>query len=437
VYWFLDDEDERLLQRIHALVDGLFSISRQEGKERIFPYELIRGPWTGGEYGVGSLIDPLTKVHELTGSTRALQLAQGLTHFMLNPKNGFFPETGTMYSYLRTVVSVINGLSRFAALTDQTDIVKRAVAIHDQAVSLYTAFGSGPCLEPACTNMELTQSALSLIRLGHDEYWDMIDRWVRNQTAEAQFLDTREWVKEKAAKGRILDKEQWMYESYSPKDVILPFDDHRDVVRRSIGGFLWTSADEHLFVPGSLMLCCSAHAMRTFHLIWQNALTEDMDGLKVHLHYTLENGLGELTSYEPWVGKTTVIPKRDARLKVRIPEHARSGEVKGSVAGKVRVLAVNGRYADFGRVKAGEECTLEYDLTYRVTEEKQQILQNRECDKPTGVIPYEAHWRGNTVTQILPESKEEKRIYRRKDLDTDTVRLESVAHFITHKDIHW
>ena len=437
VYWFLDDEDERLLQRIHALVDGLFAISRQEGKERVFPIELIRGPWTGGEYGVGSLIDPLVKVYELTGSPRALQLAEGLTRFMLNPKNGYFPESGKWYSYLRTVVSVINGFSRLAALTSDPELVRRATAIHDQAVSYYTAFGSGPCMEPACTNMELTQSALSLIRLGHDEHWDMIDSWARNQTAEAQFLDTSEWVKQKAAKGRILDKEQWMYESASPQDVILPFDDYRDVVRRSVGGFLWTDAHEHLFVPGSLMLCCSAHAMRTFHLVWQNAITEDMGGLKINLHQTMENGLGELVSYEPWAGRTTVVPRKDTRLSIRIPGYARSRDVKGSASGASRPLTVSGGYADFGRVKAGEECTFEYDLAPRTTEEKQLVFQNRECDKQVGATPYQARWRGNTVVELKPESKEEKRMYKRKQLDSDSVRLAKVRHFLTRKDIRW
>ncbi len=436
VYWFLDDGDEKILGRIHSLVDGLFTLSRQEGKERRFPVQLLRNIG-GGPYGVGSLIDPLTKVYELTGSTRALQLAEGITHFMLNPRNGFFPEDGKLFSYFRTIVSVINGFSRFAALTDEPRVVARARAIHDQAVSFCTAFGSSPCLEPACSNMELTQSALSLIRLGHDEHWDMIDRWTRNATGEAQFLDPGEWVKSKAVKGRILDKETWVYESYPPGEPILPWDDYRDVVRRSVGGFLWSSAEEHLFVPGALMLCCSAHALRTFHLVWQNAVTEEVDGIRVNLHYTVESALADMASYEPFAGKTTIVPKRDGRVRVRIPEHARSGQVKGAVGGRKVPLSVEGRYADFGFVKAGTECTFEYDLTPRVTEERQHVFEDRDAGKPRGVIPYKVRWRGNTVIELTPASKEEKRIYRRKDFDTDKVRLQSVEHFVTRKEITW
>ncbi|HTZ51940.1 MAG TPA: hypothetical protein VMF68_09795 [Spirochaetia bacterium] len=437
VYWFLDDQDERLLDRIHALVDGLFAISHQEGRERVFPVDLVRGPWTGGEYGVGALIDPLVKVYEMTGSPRALQIAEGLARFMLSPRTRYFPEDGKWFSYLRTITAVVNGFSRLAALTGDPGLTARARAIHDQAESLYTSYGSGPCVEPACTNMELTQSALSLTRTGRDEYWDMIDRWVRNHTAEAQFLDTGEWVKDKARKGRILDQEEWMYVDYPRDQVVLPFDDYRDVLRRSIGGFAWSSADEHLFRPGALMLCCSAHALRTFHLVWQNALTEDMGGLALNLHQTVENALGEVTSWDPWAGRTTVVPKKDAPLRMRIPEHARGKGLQGTVAGVARPLAVSGRYASFGVVRAGEECTLEYDLAPRTTEEVQRSFVGQQCDRPGAPRAFRARWRGATVVELSPESREEKRLYRRQALDTDKAPAQELRHFISGKDIRW
>jgi hypothetical protein len=127
----------------------------------------------------------------------------------------------------------------------------------------------------------------------------------------------------------------------------------------------------------------------------------------------------------------------DAKLKVRIPEHARSSAVKGTLDGKPRKLEIEGRYADFGMVKAGTECTFEFDLTPRVTQEKQQVLQNRECDKPIGALSYQARWRGNTVIELRPESKEEKRMYKRGQLDTGKVVQKDLAHFMSGKTIRW
>jgi len=43
------------------------------------------------------------------------------------------------------------------------------------------------------------------------------------------------------------------------------------------------------------------------------------------------------------------------------------------------------------------------------------------------------NWRGNTVISVLPESGEEKRIYKRKYLDTDHVLYEEIRHFIPEK----
>ena len=178
--------------------------------------------------------------------------------------------------------------------------------------------------------------------------------------AEAQFLDPSEWVKAKAKKGRILDKETWVYEHYTPDLAVLPYDDYTNVVQRSVGGFMWTSADEHLFVPASLMLCCSAHALRTFHLLWQNTLTEDWGGLTVNLHYNVENSLGEVISYEPYAGRTTVIPRKSSTLRVRVPEYAVGSNVKATCGGKPVPVELKGRYASFGQVSAGEEYTVEF-----------------------------------------------------------------------------
>lgn len=45
---------------------------------------------------------------------------------------------------------------------------------------------------------------------------------------------------------------------------------------------MWTNAEEHLFTPASLMLCCSAHALRTFEIIWENAIKESGGAVSVN-----------------------------------------------------------------------------------------------------------------------------------------------------------
>jgi hypothetical protein len=437
IYWYQDSGEERLLACVRGLIDGLFSLSHQEGRRRVLPVELLRSAG-GSLYSVGALIDPLVKAYELTGSGRALQLAEGLTHFMLEPANGYFDADGGFWSGYRFVVAAINGLSRFAALSAEPELVQRVKRIHDRALAWATRFGSDPGLEPACSNMELNYSALSLIRLGFTEYWDQIDRFTRNHTVEAQFLDEAEWVKEKAAKGRILDREKWVYEFW-PQDLeVLPYDDYRDVVKRSIGGFVWTvSADEHLFLPATVMLCCSAHALRTFQLVWEQCLTEELSGVALNLHFNCENRLGEVISCEPFAGKTSVTLKKDARLRIRVPEYAMGAELKATRGGKACALEVSGRYADLGPAQAGVEYCLEYPLNPRQTEEKQFCCRNKDCAFLERTIPYQARWRGNTVVELSPQSREEKRMYKRRHLDTDRIQEADFSCFISAKDVRW
>jgi hypothetical protein len=332
---------------------------------------------------------------------------------------------------------VINGLARLAALTAEPALGARVKGIHDRALAWATRFGSDPGLEPACSNMELNHSALSLIRLGHEEYWDQIDRFTRNHTAEAQFLDPAEWVEAKAARGRLREREKWAYENWPEELETLPYDDYRDVLNRCLGGFLWASADEHLFLPASLMLCCSAHALRTFQLVWNHCLTEDAGGFRVNLHFNCENALGEVVSWEPFAGRTAVTLRKAGRLRVRVPEYALGAELKATRAGKPCALAVSGRWADLGQAPAGAEHVLEYPLRERRTEEKQFVLKDRDCAFPPDTLSYQARWRGNTVVSLTPESGEEKRMYKRAHLDTDRVQEAEFSCFLSDKRIGW
>lgn len=436
IYWFQDSGEEELLKYMDGIVDGLYGISYQEGNKRVFPVKFIQTCGMG-PYGIGALIDPFTKYYDTTGNTKALQMASGVAQFMLDPGNGYFNENGKFKGFFRSVAAVVNSISKIASLTGEPVLLRKAKAIHDYAISFCTAYGSTPCREPACSNMELNMSALSLIRAGHEEYWDQIDRFARNQTSEAQFLDMGEWVREKALKGRRLDKDKWVTEFYPDDLHILPYDDYNDIVRRSIGGFMWTTADEHLFNPASLMLCCSAHAMRTYEIIWENALKESVGKVSVNLHFNVENDIGEVISYEPYVGKTSVILKKDADLKVRIPEYACGSEVKGTCEGMPVEIGIKGRHAFFGNVEKGKEYSLEYSLNKRTTEEKQYDMGFFTYENVQKVGDYEVKWRGNTVIGVLPESKEEKRIYKRKHLDSGEVPYKEVSYFISGKGINW
>lgn len=435
IYWYLDSGEEEVLRYADGIVDGLFRISAQEGRRRVFPNtHIFACPM--GRHGVGSIIDPLLKYYELTGNRKALQVGLGTAHFMLDPGNQYFSGEKGFQGFFRTIVAAMNGISKAAALTGEPELLRQAKAVHDEALSRTTSYGSTICREPACSNMELNMSALSLIRAGHDEYWDQIDRFTRNHTAEAQFLDPAEWVPEKALKGRRMNKFKWVTERYPDDLHMLPYDDYRDIVNRSVGGFMWSSADEHLFIPASVMVCCSAHALRTFELVWGNALKENLNHIAVNLHYNMENHLGEVISYEPFQGRVSVILKKDSELRIRIPETALGAEIRVQCDDRAVDRQIAGRYACIRNAQKGREYSLIYPLSRRTTRETHFVYEHDKFENPIDRLEYDVRWRGNTVIQILPESKEPKRMYKRRHLDTDEVPYHEVSYFLTNKKLY-
>ena len=430
LYCHLGGDDGRLMPLMLKMTDSLYALTRREGARRIFPdkvvFESIMERWAAG-----SLIDPLMKLHELTGYPKALELARGIFHYYVDPASVFFAEDGSFdFTYFRAITGVINGISCFASYSADRELLSRARTIHDFAVSRCTAYGSTPCREPACSAVELNMSAMSLIRAGHDAYYDQIERFTRNQIAQAQFLDASEWVESKTHKGRIMEP-KFVYEDYPPELDILPYDDYDNIVNRCVGGFMWCSADEHSFMPASVMLCCSAHAMRSFELLWDHALARSLDVIDVNYLVNMENALGEIVSYEPYEGRATVHFKAAAaQVRVRIPGFALKKQLSVLHNGEPRAAVPEGRRLLCGAARPGDTLEVQYPLCERTTHEVQHtILDGRAV--PERVL--QAVWRGNTVTALQPAPDSEKRLYK----SLGPMQNRDVRYFLPTNPIVW
>lgn len=343
------------------MVSTLFDLSHQTGNQRTFAPELVRSIGMG-PIALGEIIDPLLEYYELFGDEKARILGVGLAYYCVDASTGFFDENGDVAGdqLYRSGISVLSGAMRAARLTQDAALFARGKQIHDRLSSYVTGYGSTPCTEPACSNMELVYSAIHLAETVDPSYYEQIDRYVRNQTTEAQFLTKNEWKRELAHEGRITGEEfRWVFGEYPDTLDILPYDYYGDdVLDKSEGGFLWTDFSEHRFVPASLMLCCSGHAMRSFHLVAEKMICPTIRGFDVNFHYSFENEYAELISYEPFEGKFMVIPKKDTReIRVRIPAYwdkeqlrvcAERGEVQAKTEGNYVVIRNASKDAIYG-----------------------------------------------------------------------------------------
>ena len=404
---------------MQKMVSTLFDLSHQTGNQRTFAPELVRSIGMG-PIALGEIIDPLLKYYELFGDEKARMLGVGLAYYCVDASTGFFDENGDVAGdqLYRSGISVLSGVMRAARLTQDAALFARGKQIHDRLSSYVTGYGSTPCTEPACSNMELIYSAIHLAETVDPSYYEQIDRYVRNQTTEAQFLTKNEWKRELAHEGRITGEEfRWVFGEYPDTLDILPYDYYGDdVLDKSEGGFLWTDFSEHRFVPASLMLCCSGHAMRSFHLVAEKMIRPTIRGFDVNFHYSFENEYAELISYEPFEGKFTVIPKKDTQeIRVRIPAYwdkeqlhiySEQGEVQAKTEGNYAVIRNAGK---------GQEIQLLYPLESYITEENVFRLADHV---PSLQFKVRVEWRGNTVMRLLDHcSDNPKMIYKHRSKD--------------------
>ena len=429
--WFVESEDERLLSYVRGMLQALRGSSRKEGKFRFFnpPFDKEE---VFGDVAPIILVEPLMKYHQVSGDAEALDFCEGIINWAAAPETCYVDEHDRFSGWLRGLAAGLASISRFAAFTADEKLLDRAERMLRSALKLTTRFGATPDTEPCCTNMELTTAAVALSRAGRGPWWDMIDRHFRNHTLECQFTDPAS-VNQGYVEGE-------------PG----PADDTRDIIERSVGGFSWSTAREHLFLPRKLMLCCCGNAMWTLGKIVENAATQDETGLSINLHFSLDTPLASITNSEPFEGRLEVVPHRAGRVRIRRPEYATA--IQAELDGSPIVPREESSYLVFDSIGAGAVLVLNYPLPERTTQEA-TLNTPFEGDAFNGAFAankadpvvaerIQATWRGNTVLAIDYDSDSPQpghRLYldRMERYRNGEGRDDRAAFFLPEKGYDW
>lgn len=393
--WYIESEDESLLEYIKGILQALTRITKKEGSFLLFspPYDRQE---VFGDVAPITLVEPLMKYFEVSGDTNALEFCQGIINWAVHPSTNFVDKHYRLSGWLRGNASALAGIARFAYSTNDAGLLDYVENVFRSALSLTTRYGGTPDTEPCCTNMELTTTALVLTKSGRGEWWDMIDRHFRNHTLACQFTDPKA-----VNTGHI---------EGSPG----PHDDSRDILSRSVGGFSWATAREHLFDFGQLMVCCGGNAMWTLGKIAANAATLDNTVLSINLHFTLRTPLATITSYEPFEGALEVVPRYKGDVRIRKPAYAANILVK--VNGNIVTPKDNSTYLYLSKIPAGSTIILQYDMPEKLSEETTKLTPGKDCFdvKPEPVVKerIQARWIGNTVVSIDYESDSPEPLHR-------------------------
>jgi hypothetical protein len=135
------------------------------------------------------------------------------------------------------------------------------------------------------------------------DYWDDVDRWVRNHFAEGQ-LTHSEWMDHVARD-----------QPHLPIDPVTHSDDH--VAEKLIGAFGgWPVSNDFYGCPqvqgGStiVMHCCTGEGSAALYRVWENILHYKDGVLKINLLLNRASPWVDVDSYIPYEGRVDVKTKR-------------------------------------------------------------------------------------------------------------------------------
>ena len=355
----------------------------------------LRGP-TGVFGDDGSFLAPVEGTQEGDAADAAFDAVNGLVHFHVHTK----------------------GLLALADYADATgdselwELVRRGYEFGrtrgEPLVGYYPEWTNATKFSTAetCEVAEMLVLAARLSLAGIGDYWDDVDRIVRNQFAEAQLT---------AIHSRQLP-------NLPLNPVNAPHKSSDRVIERNIGAFAgWPSPNDFGW---GIMHCCTGNAARAIYYIWESILTRQADTLRVNLLLNRASPWVDVHSHLPYNGRVEIEVKDACKLAVRMPGWAELDQVRCDLNGDAISPVADGRYLIVGAVKPGDKVTFDLPLT----EHEKAIWI--EKDDFTFVL------RGHEVVDVHPRGTK-RPLYQRAHYRQGETRWRKVTRFVPARQLDW
>ena len=258
--------------------------------------------------------------------------------------------------------------------------------------------------------------ALKLTRAGLGDYWDDVDRWVRNQFTEQQ-LTSVDWVY------RLAER--------SPRKPVAWNETADRVPERNLGAFgsSVSGNDWALGLASSgIAQCCTGSNTRSIYYCWEHILDYKDGQLSVNLLLNRASRWSDVYSYIPYHGRVDVKVKEEiGNVRVRAPEWvtAQDTQLKCIVNGAPRSVQWNGRYVGIGTAKRGDVISVTFPIPERTVKER------------IGPVTYTLVIKGNTVLSIDPPGRNGPLYQDREKYRNGEMQWHSVSRFAPEEEIPW
>ena len=235
-----------------------------------------------------------------------------------------------------------------------------------------------------CCVVDMLLTALWMTKTGVGDYWDDIDRYLRNQFAEMQ-MTSGDWITRMTADLPYRPPDEGEIAMGSPQ--------------RWVGTFAgWATANDFFAIgagPG-IMHCCTGNGSRALYYLWENMLEFNNGELQLHLLLNRKSPWIDVSSRIPYEGKVELKVKAACdNIAVRAPEWVESSSraLSCRVNGAPRKLSWKGRYVHIGIAAPGDAVEISFPIS------------NRTVEETVGGVDYTLVIRGNNVISISPPGK--------------------------------
>ncbi len=396
--WWEDSGDPTVRTAIERLISGMLRRMHADGKVLVDPTAKLER--ASGSHLTGYGIWPIIRFYELTGYPDALKLAEGLSQWALSdPVLGAddaitlaLSWEGHIHSWLDTLAgcartaknsNIINRDQAMAKCRAVYDWVKRSNATEFGWIATFPTHGSSE----TCAISSAIRLALELADAGYPEYYNDVERFVRNQVIEAQFKDIH------------------AYETSSvhPTPLLIGCFDSQSMPN----GHLGTRGGEDV---GTVEGCCLNGGMRALALAWSAIQRFDENGVTVNLRLTMNGPAAEIIGYEPFDGRVDVIPRAPGAVKIRLPDWTKKELAKVFVNDKETEFKFEAD-PDLARKSTDRPARAEYILLPSVSAgarvSVRYSLRNFKEDVTAGGKTYRVHWKGDSVVEMTPKGERE------------------------------
>lgn len=415
--------DESLKARARRIFLALRKLAIWEGGKAYYwgiaPYRngewLKRGWCAGHARNYPFIVEPCVRYYECTDDEEALELASAFTEGFLSdvqPEMGeqrIDPATGAFKGHVHLHTHAVWGVAHLGVLLNEPRYLDWAEKVYRFVLANGTDYGWYPEFIPQpeyrteiCAVGDMISIAVWLARGGKAEYWDHIERTVRNELRASQFFLTPTFVglfrrvHEDKSEGEI---EQALTE-----------------LRKLEGGFVaqatfddWVSYPDNprLGTPGlgangiQMMGCCPPEGMRGLWEAWNGTVEERPEGVFVNMALSRHHAAVKVTAFRPQDGRLSVEAKKAAAYFLRPPAWVDRDAVRLLRDGRNLPVSWGGpgrAYVVVSDVKPGENLSLTYPVPTLAQTFSPTSVAGRQ-------IELTVRWAGNTVVGVQPHGE--------------------------------